>query len=120
VKNIQDFLPKSRRLKILFLIAISVTASYVSPTRTAHSTEVSVGVAFTNARVAPLWIADKEGFFKKNGIEAKILKLAGGTQGAQALLSRVGMPICNKTFGSNPKSTACSRKSWKVCLIRLS
>ena len=56
-------------------------------TRSAQSAEVTVGVAFVNARVAPLWIADKEGFFKKNGIEAKILKLAGGTQGAQAMLS---------------------------------
>ena len=72
---------------MLFLIAISLMATYVQPTRTAQSAEVSVGVAFVNARVAPLWIADKGGFFKKNGIEAKILKLAGGTQGAQAMLS---------------------------------
>ena len=86
MENARDSLV-SRQVKILFLIAISLIASYVQPTRTAHSAEVSVGVAFVNARVAPLWIADKEGFFKKNGIEAKILKLAGGTQGAQAMLS---------------------------------
>ena len=67
---------------LLFLILGSF-----QPTKPVHSAEVSVGVAFVNARVAPLWVADKEGFFKKNGIEAKILKLAGGTQGAQAMLS---------------------------------
>ena len=45
---------------MLFLIAINVTASYFAPATTAHSAEVSVGLAFTNARVAPLWIADFE------------------------------------------------------------
>ena len=40
-----------------------------------------------NARVAPLWIADKGGFFKKNGIDIKILNIPGGTQGAQTMLS---------------------------------
>src|SRR5262249_32881871 len=53
----------------------------------AAQTEVTMGVAFTNARVAPLWVAEKEGFFKKNGIDIKIVTIPGGTQGAQALLS---------------------------------
>ena len=86
MKNTRDSLIY-RPATMLFLIAISLMATYVQPTRTAQSAEVSVGVAFVNARVAPLWVADKEGFFKKNGIETKILKLAGGTQGAQAMLS---------------------------------
>jgi NitT/TauT family transport system substrate-binding protein len=66
---------------------ICLFATLVQTTTSSQAVEVSIGVAFVNARVAPLWIADKEGFFKKNGIEAKILKLAGGTQGAQAMLS---------------------------------
>jgi NitT/TauT family transport system substrate-binding protein len=53
----------------------------------AQLTEVNMGVVFVNARVAPLWIAEREGFFRKNGIDVKIVKIAGGTQGAQALLS---------------------------------
>ena len=53
----------------------------------AAQTEVTMGVAFTNARVAPLWVAEKEGFFKKNGIDIKIVTIPGGTQGAQALVS---------------------------------
>lgn len=53
----------------------------------AQMTEVNMGVVFVNARVAPLWIAEREGYFRKNGIDIKIVKIAGGTQGAQALLS---------------------------------
>src|SRR5215470_8397241 len=53
----------------------------------AQLTEVNMGVAFVNARVAPLWVAEKEGYFRKNGIDIKISNIPGGTQGAQALLS---------------------------------
>jgi NitT/TauT family transport system substrate-binding protein len=53
----------------------------------AQMTEVNIGVAFMNARVAPLWIAEKEGFFRKNGIDVKVVNIPGGTQGAQAMLS---------------------------------
>ena len=68
------------QIRMLCLIAINLFATLVQPTRSAQSTEESIGVAIVNARVAPLWIAEKEGFFKKNGIEPKILKLAGETQ----------------------------------------
>ena len=33
----------------------------------AQMTEVHMGVVFVNARVAPLWVAEKEGFFGKTG-----------------------------------------------------
>jgi NitT/TauT family transport system substrate-binding protein len=53
----------------------------------AQTTEVNMGVVFMNARVAPLWVAERDGLFRKNGIDIKLLNVAGGTQGAQALLS---------------------------------
>jgi NitT/TauT family transport system substrate-binding protein len=53
----------------------------------AQMTEVKVGTVFVNTRVAPLWIAEKEGFFRKNAIDIKLTTIQGGTQGAQALLS---------------------------------
>ncbi len=53
----------------------------------AQLTDVNIGVVFVNARVAPLWIAEKEGFFRKNGINIKLVNVPGGTQGTQALLS---------------------------------
>ena len=78
----------SRRNRCLVCgLALALWLGVLRTASFAQSTEVNIGVAFTNARVAPLWIADKEGFFKKNGIEPKILKLAGGVQGAQAMLS---------------------------------
>ncbi|HEY1372648.1 MAG TPA: ABC transporter substrate-binding protein [Candidatus Binatia bacterium] len=55
--------------------------------QSAAQTEATLGVVFTNVRVAPVWVAQKEGFFKKNGIDIKIVTIPGGTQGAQALLS---------------------------------
>jgi NitT/TauT family transport system substrate-binding protein len=55
--------------------------------QSAAQTEATLGVVFTNVRVAPVWVAEKEGFFKKNGIDIKIVTIPGGTQGAQALLS---------------------------------
>ena len=68
-------------LTAVLILGCLWTASY------AQLTEVNLGVAFMNARVAPLWIAEKEGFFRKNGIDVKILNIPGGTQGAQAMLS---------------------------------
>src|SRR5262249_20025766 len=53
----------------------------------AQMSEVNMGIAFVNARVAPLWVAEKEGFFRKNGIDIKLTNIPGGTQVAQALLS---------------------------------
>src|SRR6201982_4204242 len=69
----------------------------------AQTTEVSMGGVFVNARVAPLWIAEKEGFFRKNGIDIKISNIPGGTQGAQALLAG-GIDI---SF-TDPASTLCA------------
>ncbi len=48
---------------------------------------VNMGVAFVNARVASLWVAEREDYFRKNGIDIKIVNIPGGTQVAQALLS---------------------------------
>jgi len=53
----------------------------------AQLTDVNMGVVFVNARVAPLWVAESEGFFRKNGINIKLVNVPGGTQGTQALLS---------------------------------
>jgi len=53
----------------------------------AQSIPVNFGVSFRNARLASLWIADEEGFFKKQGVEVKAINISGGTQGAQMLVS---------------------------------
>jgi len=71
----------SRLLIVVFVLGFLWTEAW------AQMTEVNMGIAFVNARVAPLWIAEKEGFFRKNGIDIKLTNIPGGTQGAQALLS---------------------------------
>ena len=69
------------------LLTVVLILGFLCTEGRAQMTEVSMGVAFVNARVAPLWVAEKEGFFRKNGIDIKILNIPGGTQGAQAMLS---------------------------------
>ncbi len=53
----------------------------------AQVTPVNLGVVFVNVRVAPIWVAEKEGYFRKNGLDLKVTNISGGTQGAQALVS---------------------------------
>jgi ABC-type nitrate/sulfonate/bicarbonate transport system substrate-binding protein len=48
---------------------------------------VNFGVTFRNARLASLWIADEESFFKKQGLDVKTINISGGTQGAQMMVS---------------------------------
>lgn len=45
-----------------------------------------VGHASVNTRMSPLWVAAKEGFFKKHGLDVKVINIRGGTQATQALL----------------------------------
>src|SRR5215813_14038186 len=49
--------------------------------------QVNFGVTFRNARLAPLWIADEEGYFKKQGLDVKQINISGGTQGAQMMVA---------------------------------
>ena len=52
-----------------------------------QTTKVTIGVEFINARLASLWVAEKEGFFKKQGLEINTVNISGGTQGVQAMLA---------------------------------
>ncbi|MGE5302648.1 MAG: ABC transporter substrate-binding protein, partial [Alphaproteobacteria bacterium] len=52
----------------------------------AQLTPLYVGHASVNSRMSPLWVAAKEGFFKKQGFDVKVVNIRGGTQVTQALL----------------------------------
>ena len=71
------------------LLAIVALVFFISSGREAHSQnlQVNFGVTFRNARLAPLWIADEEGYFKKQGLDVKPVNISGGTQGAQMMVS---------------------------------
>jgi NitT/TauT family transport system substrate-binding protein len=45
---------------------------------TASSTKVIIGHAAVNPRVVPLWIAQEQGFFAKNGLEAEVVFIRTG------------------------------------------
>lgn len=51
-----------------------------------QTTKVTIGVEFINARLASLWVAEKEGFFKKQGLDINTVNISGGTQGVQAMV----------------------------------
>jgi ABC-type nitrate/sulfonate/bicarbonate transport system substrate-binding protein len=41
------------------------------PSAYSQNLQVNFGVTFRNARLMPLWIADEEGYFKKQGLAVK-------------------------------------------------
>jgi len=45
---------------------------------TASSTKIIIGHAAVNPRVIPLWIAQEQGFFAKNGLEAEVVFIRTG------------------------------------------
>lgn len=71
------------------LLAVLTLLFFVSsgPEAHAQNLQVNFGVTFRNARLVPLWIADEEGYFKKQGLDVKQLNISGGTQGAQMMVS---------------------------------
>src|SRR5258705_9718136 len=87
-------------------LVVAILLFIMSSGLEAHSDNLPVnfGVTFRNARLIPLWIADEEGFFKKQGLDVKQVNISGGTQGAQMMVSGGGesffdLPV---TFGGLP------------------
>jgi NitT/TauT family transport system substrate-binding protein len=74
---------------IYWLLAIASFCLFASSGHEAYSQnlQVNFGVTFRNARLAPLWIADEEGYFKKQGLDVKQINISGGTQGAQMMVA---------------------------------
>jgi hypothetical protein len=60
------------------LLAIVTLLFFVSSGRESYSQnlQVNFGVTFRNARLAPLWIPDEEGYFKKQKLDVKQVTLA--------------------------------------------
>lgn len=68
----------NRTRAILSLIAISLALGLDAAPAQA-SAKVVVGYAAMNARLAPLWLAEEQGFFKKYGIEPQAVFLRSAT-----------------------------------------
>lgn len=72
---------------VVFLAAVALVLGLSLALAQAQAIPVNFGVTFRNARLASLWIAEQEGFFKKQGLDVKTVNISGGTQGAQMLVS---------------------------------
>ncbi len=81
----------SRRLRLKEIVASLTMAALIfgsqAGTVFGQTTKVTIGVEFFNARLASLWVAEKEGLFKKQGLEINTVNISGGTQGVQAMLA---------------------------------
>jgi NitT/TauT family transport system substrate-binding protein len=74
----------SRQLPAILVLVVS---TMICDAARSENLQVNFGVTFRNARLAPLWIADEEGYFKKQGLDVKQVNISGGTQGAQMMVS---------------------------------
>jgi NitT/TauT family transport system substrate-binding protein len=68
------------------LLAILLIGGFLCSEGWAQLTPLHVGHASVNSRMSPLWVAAKEGFFRKQGLDVRVVNIRGGTQVTQALL----------------------------------
>ena len=73
--------------KLLLAILVLVLSTLICAETRSENLQVNFGVTFRNARLVPLWIADEEGYFKKQGLDVKQVNISGGTQGAQMMVT---------------------------------
>lgn len=73
--------------KALLVVATGLFLMASCPAARSENLQVNFGVTFRNARLVPLWIAEEEGYFKKQGLDVKQVNISGGTQGAQMMVS---------------------------------
>jgi len=73
--------------KPLLAILMLVLSTLICAETRSENLQVNFGVTFRNARLVPLWIADEEGYFKKQGLDVKQVNISGGTQGAQMMVT---------------------------------
>ncbi len=68
------------------LLAILLIGGFLCSEGWAQLTPLHVGHASVNSRMSPLWVAAKEGFFRRQGLDVRVVNIRGGTQVTQALL----------------------------------
>src|SRR5882672_1300398 len=99
--------------KSLLVVAILLFIMSSGPEAHSDNIQVNFGVTFRNARLIPLWIADEEGFFKKQGLDVKQVNISGGTQGAQMIVGGPGVKtfadVKGKRVGSSGLGLSASR-----------
>jgi ABC-type nitrate/sulfonate/bicarbonate transport system substrate-binding protein len=66
--------------KMSVVLAVSLCALFLASSlkATAASTKIIIGHAAVNSRVVPLWIAQEQRFFAKNGLDAEVVFIRNG------------------------------------------
>ena len=66
-------------MSVIFAVTLSAFVLLCSNLQTAaSSTKIIIGHAAVNSRVVPLWIAQEQGFFAKNGLDAEVVFIRTG------------------------------------------
>ena len=66
-------------MSVIFAVTLSAFVLLCGSLKaTASSTKIIIGHAAVNSRVVPLWIAQEQGFFAKNGLDAEVVFIRTG------------------------------------------
>ncbi len=74
-----------RKIAVALLVALALTASRNSPANS--QTKITIGVAAMSPRTIPLLIAQEQGLFAKQGIDARIVLIKGAPTLVASLIS---------------------------------
>jgi NitT/TauT family transport system substrate-binding protein len=74
-------------LRVVLLIILIILTGRLTVDAATAPTKMIVAYASISPRVAPLWAAQEQGFFKKNGIEAELIFVRGAPTLVAALTS---------------------------------
>jgi len=75
-----------RRMIAISVLALFSTIAGNAQAQQADLQKLNVAYAFVATATTPLWIAEDEGLFKKNGLEIKMILFQGSAAATQALL----------------------------------
>ena len=98
------------RLSVLFLIIL-----HGSPA--GSQTKITVGVAAMSPRTVPLLVAQEQGLFAKNGIEARIVLIKGAPTLVASLISGEHRSWVYRRHGC--RGRCCPRRLFKNSLVYL-
>ena len=75
---------------VLFSMALAAAALLVRPAAasdTPENTDITVGLPVTTSTFLPIYLADKEGLFKKHGLNVKLVTFHGGTDLVRGMIA---------------------------------
>ncbi len=94
--------------RIAFALSVVLGWGLPHPVHAAEAQRIKIGLDFVNSRAAVLWICQEQGLCAKEGIEAEVIRIRGGTAAAQAVTSGQIQLSLSGTISSFPAIAAGS------------